>query len=84
MNEERHTLIAYLATLCGIVVLTMAAVVICMSFNGSEGQLAKVIAALAFIGAATTGLIGVIGTFRPRNSSSNVERAETVNQTSQP
>ncbi|MDF2386582.1 hypothetical protein JMG10_34285 [Nostoc ellipsosporum NOK] len=63
---ENHPLIAYLATLGAIVVLTIAAVAICMRFTGSEEQLAKVIAALAFIGATTTGLIGVIGTFRPK------------------
>lgn len=65
-TDAREALLAYIATLLAIVVLTLGAVIICMSFDGTDGQLAKVIAALAFIGAATTGLIGVIGTFRPK------------------
>ena len=65
-TDAREALLAYIATLLAIVLLTISAVIICMSFDGTEGQLAKVIAALAFVGAATTGLIGVIGTFRPK------------------
>lgn len=65
-TDAREALLAYIATLLAIVLLTIAAVIICMSFDGTAEQLAKVIAALAFIGAATTGLIGVIGTFRPK------------------
>jgi hypothetical protein len=65
-TDAREALIAYVATLLAIVLLTIGAVIICMSFDGTAEQLAKVIAALAFIGAATTGLIGVIGTFRPK------------------
>jgi multisubunit Na+/H+ antiporter MnhC subunit len=66
MSEAKEAMVAYLATLGAIVLLTIAAVVICMTFDGKEDQLAKVIAALAFIGGSTTGLIGVIGTFRPK------------------
>lgn len=69
MNENRTALIAYLATLGSIVALALAAALICMVFDGTEAQLAKVIAALAFIGGAITGLIGVIGTFRPKGDS---------------
>lgn len=69
MTENRSALIAYLATLGSIVSLALAAAIICMVFDGTEAQLAKVIAALAFIGGAITGLIGVIGTFRPKGDS---------------
>ncbi|SFR86335.1 hypothetical protein [Sphingomonas jatrophae] len=79
MNQERQALIAYLATLASIVALTVGAVVICMSFDGSEAQLAKVIAALAFLGGATTGLIGVIGTFRPKGAPIATTRTGDVN-----
>lgn len=63
-------MVAYLATLAAIVVLTVAAAIICVSFDGSDEQLSKAIAALGFIGASTTGLIGVIGTFRPKGPAS--------------
>jgi len=69
VTENRSALIAYLATLGAIVGLALAAAIVCMVFDGTEAQLAKVIAALAFIGGAITGLIGVIGTFRPKGDS---------------
>jgi len=66
MKSVREALWAYLATLAAIVGLTLCGVVIVQQLDGTEEQIAKVIAQLAFIGAATTGLIGVIGTFRPK------------------
>jgi hypothetical protein len=72
----RDPIMAYLATLAAIVLLTIAAVVICMSFDGTDQQLTKVIAALAFISASTTGLIGVIGTFRPKGQQAQSEPTE--------
>lgn len=72
----RDPIMAYLATLAAIVLLTIAAVVICMSFDGTDQQLTKVIAALAFISASTTGLIGVIGTFRPKGQQPQSEPTE--------
>lgn len=69
MNPDNHLLYAYVATLTAIVVLAIGGAVVCTTFDGTDAQLAKVIAALAFIGGAITGLIGVIGTFRPRSPS---------------
>lgn len=57
--NERHILIAFLATLIAIVVLVVVGAV--MAANG------KPVEALG-IGGAVTGLIGVIGTFKPRNA----------------
>ena len=56
--NERHILIAFLATLIAIVVLVITGAI--MAANG------KPVEALG-IGGAVTGLIGVIGTFKPRN-----------------
>lgn len=57
MNEKQHTLIAFLATLTAIVVLVLAGAWLANTGKSTE--------ALG-IGAAVTGLIGVLGTFRPR------------------
>ena len=67
MNAERHTVIAYLATLGSISLLALAGAAVCIwgSYD-SEVNLARVLGALTFIGGAITGLIGVIGTFRPK------------------
>lgn len=73
MDSNRQAMICYLATLGAIVGLALAAALICMVFDGTEAQLAKVIAALAFIGGAITGLIGVIGTFRPKGEGGNTQ-----------
>lgn len=56
---------AYLATLVAIVVLTLTAAIVCVTVD-AETKLAQIVAALGFISAAVTGLIGVIGTFRPK------------------
>lgn len=71
MKAPQEAMVAYLATLGTITVLTIAgaAVVILAPVRpGEVGEtdLARIIGALAFIGAAVTGLIGVIGTFRPK------------------
>lgn len=67
-TENGQALIAYLATLAAIVTLTIAAAIVCVAFDGGENGLAKIVAALGFIAAAVTGLIGVIGTFRPKGA----------------
>lgn len=54
---ERHTLIAFMATLLAIVVLVGMALAAL-----SRGQSLEAVG----IGGAVTGLIGVLGTFRPR------------------
>ena len=66
MTPSTNALTAYLATLAAIVILCLSAAYAVRTFHGGVEELAKLIAALAFIGAAITGLIGVIGTFRPK------------------
>lgn len=57
MNDQLHTLVAFLSTLTAIVVLVLAG-----SWLAGSGKSAEALG----IGAAVTGLIGVLGTFRPR------------------
>lgn len=57
MTNEHHNLIAFLATLTAIVILVLAG-----AFLATQGKSAEALG----IGAAVTGLIGVMGTFRPR------------------
>jgi hypothetical protein len=66
---ERDSLYAFLAVLAAIIVLA-----ICGTVAVNSGKDATV------YGSAIVGLVGVIGTFRPRSSTQNVEKAETVNQ----
>lgn len=56
--NERHILIAFLATLVAIVVLVIVGAIM-----AAQGKSAEALG----IGGAVTGLIGVIGTFKPRN-----------------
>lgn len=66
-DQDKHSILAYLATLIAIVLLTLAGVAVCIWGDyRSEVNLARVVGALAFISGAITGLIGVIGTFRPK------------------
>lgn len=65
--NNRHNVIAYLATLAAIVVMTVVAAIICVVVE-PDTHLAQIVAALGFIGAAVTGLIGVIGTFKARDN----------------
>lgn len=58
-------ILAYLATLAAIVILSLAAAIVCVKIE-PDTHLPQIIAALGFISAAVTGLIGVIGTFRPK------------------
>lgn len=74
--RDRHSVVAYLATLAAIVIMTIAAALICV-FVDAEKHLAQIVAALGFIGAAVTGLIGVIGTFRPRQPPAEITEGET-------
>jgi nitrate/nitrite transporter NarK len=69
--NEQHTLWAFMATLLAIVILYGIGAV--LAFQG------KPMEALG-IGGAGTGLIGVLGTFKPRTPTANVEQADTVNQ----
>lgn len=67
--NERHILIAFLATLVAIVVLVIVGAI--MAANG------KPVEALG-IGGAVTGLIGVIGTFKPRNVAGDTGQSQAV------
>lgn len=66
MKPSIQPVVAYLATLASIVVLTITAAVVVVLVP--TGSLKNVEAALGFVAAAVTGLIGVIGTFRPKAS----------------
>lgn len=80
--NNRHNVIAYLATLLAIVVLAMAGAAVCIfAQSDTEVNLARIIGALAFIGSAIAGLTGVIGTFKATNiptTQQNVTNAENV------
>lgn len=67
--NERHSLWAFLAVLGTIIVMAICATVALSHQKDASAYLASI-----------TGLIGVIGTFRPRNPTNSVERADTVNQ----
>lgn len=67
--DDRHVLIAYLGTLLTIIILAGAGAYAVTKNNDATVYLA-----------AITGLIGVVGTFRPRSPTSNIEQADTVNQ----
>ena len=71
MNEARHSLIAFAALLFAICYL--ATIAAWLAYNGKYAE------ALGF-GGLTTGLVGVLGTFRPAKATANVEKADTVNQ----
>jgi hypothetical protein len=77
MNENAQALIAYLATLGAIVILVLAAALVCLQYDGDN--LPQIVAALGFIGAAVTGLIGVIGTFRPKGAPTATTSTGDVN-----
>jgi hypothetical protein len=69
---DRENFWAYLSTLIAIVVLSLSAAAVCMAARvATEVDLARIIGALAFISAAITGLIGVIGTFRGKSGTSS-------------
>lgn len=69
--SERHSLIAFCSILAAICYL--ATIAAWLAFNQRYAE------ALGF-GGLTTGLVGVIGTFRPKTTGANVEKADTVNQ----
>ena len=75
MNEDNHTLIAFLATL-GAIVLLFAAACICLAFGKSVEAIG--------IGGVMTGLIGVLGTFRPKSGSVATTTTGDVNVNKEP
>jgi hypothetical protein len=70
MNNDKHNLIAFLSVLSAIVLLFMIASVL-LYFSRSVEAIG--------IGGAITGLIGVLGTFRPQQRPSQVGPNENVN-----
>lgn len=69
--NDRHNLVAFVAILVAICYLATIAAILAYTKRYAE--------ALGF-GGITTGLVGVIGTFKPRQATANVEKANTVNQ----
>lgn len=64
---ERHTLIAFCSTLATILALAMCAAIVVNRGKDASPYLA-----------ALTGLIGVIGTFRPRQSGLSEDASKTL------
>lgn len=73
--NDRHQLIAFLATLCAIVILVALG-----AYMASVGKSAEALG----IGGAVTGLIGVIGTFRPRTNAGSGGMASVPDESPQP
>lgn len=72
---DKHTLIAFVAVLISIVLLVaIGAILVAMG---------RTVEALG-VGAAVSGLIGVLGTFRPSKANTSVGTADTVNSGAPP
>lgn len=69
--SDKHSLVAFCAILFAICYLATVAAVLAWERRYAE--------ALGF-GGLTTGLVGVLGSFRPKTPTANVEKADTVNQ----
>lgn len=72
---DKHSLIAFLSVILAIVVLAVVSVVVVLSVKEPDASMA---AALASLGAAITGLIGLGGTFKPRSSAPDQSQPVTV------
>lgn len=69
--RDRHTLIAFIALLTAIVLLALIASV--LAFYGKYAE------ALGF-GGITTGLVGVLGTFKPRSDVSDAATEKLIDK----
>jgi hypothetical protein len=76
VSEEKHNLIAFLAVL-GTIGLLFIISAVCLFAGRSVEAIG--------ISGVMTGLIGVLGTFRPKSApAQNIEKAENVSQGNQP
>ena len=73
--NEKYTLVAFLATLAAIVSLSVTGAL--MATNGRPAE------ALG-LGVAISGLIGVIGTFKPRNATPDNQDVTVTNSADEP
>lgn len=72
---EKHTLIAFLATLAAIVILVSLG-----AYMAAQGKSTEALG----IGGAVTGLIGVIGTFKPRTPAADNQDVTVTNTPEHP
>lgn len=80
MTDNRLSAVCYLATLLAITLLTITgAVIVVLGDYQTEVNVAKIIGAISFIGAAITGLVGVIGTFRPKGEPAASTQSGNIN-----
>lgn len=74
MTRQKRNLTPILATICFISTLaSIVALVVTGAVLGTQGHSTEALG----IGAAVTGLIGVIGTFRPKTTEDEVEITNT-------
>ncbi|MFS0736916.1 hypothetical protein ABC347_07690 [Sphingomonas sp. 1P06PA] len=73
--SDRHSLIAFLSVIIAIVVMSLVAVAVVLLVKEPDASMA---AALATLGGAITGLIGLGGTFKPRSTAPDQAQAVTV------
>ncbi len=77
--NERHNFLSYIVTIAAIVIMTFAAVAIVLGVGvKDEVSLGKIITAIGFIAATITGLIGIAGTFKGRQSGMSDEMAANL------
>jgi hypothetical protein len=75
MSDDRNNFLAFCVLVAAICYLATIAAV--LAYHGKYAE------ALGF-GGLTTGLVGVLGTFRPRQATNAVGQANTVNQGGEP
>lgn len=79
---DKHSLIAFLSVIVAIVILAIVSVVVVLAVKEPDASMA---AALASLGAAITGLIGLGGTFKPRTTAPDQPQpVNVVNPDNQP
>ena len=71
LKAPQEAMIAYLATLFAIVVMSCVGA-LAVALAPAE-RMDEVLGALVFISAGVTGLVGVIGTFRPKGRDDSID-----------